>query len=268
MADAAEVHRVQVGDLTIAYERAGSGPPLVLLHGGLSDHREWRAQVDGLADTFTVVAWDTPGCGGSTVPPATFRMSDYAEALAGLISALGLERPHVLGLSWGSTLALELYRGHPDIVRTLLLTGAYAGWAGSLPPEVVAERLEAAMRDLRSEAPERIIRAWLPTLFTERAPADMIEGFVSTFSDFEPDGTASMLRAMAACDLRTVLPTVAVPTLLLYGEEDVRSPLTVAEEMHSSIPGSTLVVLPEVGHQCNIEAPERFNTAVMDFLTR
>jgi len=268
MADAAGVLRVRIGDLTIAYERAGSGPPLVLLHGGLSDHREWRAQIDGLADTFTVVAWDAPGCGGSTVPPGSFRMPDYADALARFIAALGLERPHVLGLSWGSTLALQLYGRHPEVPATLLLTGAYAGWAGSLPPEVVAERLESTMRDLRSQAPEGIIRAWLPTLFTERAPSQMIERFVATFSDFEPDGVAVMLHAMAECDLRDVLPTIRVPTLLLYGEEDVRSPLTVAERMHAAIPGSRLVVMPDVGHQSNIEAPERFNAVVRDFLMR
>lgn len=268
MADDTGVLRVPVGDLSISYERAGSGPPLVMLHGGLSDHREWRAQIDGLSDRFTVVAWDTPGCGGSTVPPESFRMPDYADVLAGFISALGLERPYLLGISWGSTLALELYGRHPGVPRALLLTGAYAGWAGSLPPEVVAERLENAMRDLRSGDPERIIRDWLPTLFTERAPAEMIEGFVATFSDFEPDGTAAMLRAMAEADLRDVLPTISVPTLLLYGEEDVRSSLQVAGEMHAAIPGSMLVVLPEVGHQSNVEAPGRFNAAVRDFLPR
>ena len=91
---------------------------------------------------------------------------------------------------------------------------------------------------------------------------------MATFSGFEPDGTAAMLRAMAEADLRDVLPTISLPTLLLYGEEDVRSSLQVAEEMHATIPGSTLVVLPEVGHQSNIEAPERFNAAVRDFLPR
>ena len=75
-----------------------------------------------------------------------------------------------------------------------------------------------------------------------------------------------MLFAMAEADLRPVLPTIEVPTLLLYGEEDERSPLAVAEEMHDAIPTSTLVVLPEVGHQSNVETPERFNAAVRSFL--
>jgi len=266
MTAGSRVRHVAVGELTIAYEQAGSGQPLLMLHGGLSDHREWRAQIDDLADTYTVVAWDTPGCGGSTVPPASFRMHDYADVLAGFIEALSLDRPHVLGLSWGSTLALELSRRRPDLPRTLLLTAAYAGWAGSLPPDVVQERLAAAERDLSSNEPERIIRAWLPTLFTERASPEMLDDFVSTFSTFDPEGVRPMLRAMAEADLRATLPTIAVPTLLLYGALDVRSPLAVAEAMRASIPDSTLVVMPDVGHQSNIEAPVPFNRAVRTFL--
>ena len=65
----------------IAYDVVGDGPPLVLVHGGVSNHREWRAQLEGLSDTFTVVAWDAPGCGASSDPPAWFRMPDYAARL-------------------------------------------------------------------------------------------------------------------------------------------------------------------------------------------
>ena len=123
----------------------GPGAPLVLLHGGLSDHQDWRRQIDALSDTYTVVAWDAPGCGASDDPPATYRMPDYAARLADLIDGLGLGRPHVLGLSWGSTLALALYQLRPELPRTLILTAAYAGWAGSLTPEEVAERLRSSL---------------------------------------------------------------------------------------------------------------------------
>ena len=75
-----------------------------------------------------------------------------------------------------------------------------------------------------------------------------------------------MLRAMAEADLRDVLPRIDVPTLLLYGELDVRSPLHVAEALHASIPGSQLVVLAGVGHAANAEKPEEFNAAVRTFL--
>jgi pimeloyl-ACP methyl ester carboxylesterase len=74
-----------------------------------------------------------------------------------------------------------------------------------------------------------------------------------------------MARASAE-DLRSVLAHISVPTLLVYGDRDVRAPLTVAEDLHAAIPGSTLVVLPDAGHVCNIEAPEEFNRAVRIFL--
>ena len=193
-------------------------------------------------------------------------MPDYADCLARFIDALGLDRPHVLGLSWGSTLALELYRSRPDLPRSLVLTAAYAGWAGSLPPAVVAHRLETALRDLEELPPEEFVRTWIPTLFTERAPSEMVEGFVALIAGFHPVGVRPMLHALAEADLRDVLPTIEVPTLLLYGAEDQRSPIPVAEAMHTSIPGSTLVVLPNVGHQSNVETPEAFNEAVRGFL--
>jgi pimeloyl-ACP methyl ester carboxylesterase len=257
---------VDVGGLTIAFERSGDGPPVVLLHGGLSDHREWRRQIDGLSDAFSVVAWDAPGCGGSSDPPESFRMPEYADCLASFIGSLALEHPHVLGLSWGSTLALELYRRHPSIPRTLVLTAAYAGWAGSLPAEVVTERLQTTLRDL-SLPPERFVRTLLPGLFTKRASAEMTEELVGIMSEFHPGGARAMLHALAEADLRDVLPAIEIPTLLLYGEEDQRSSLAVAAEMRSRIPGSVLVVIPQAGHQSNIEAAERFNAEVRRFLS-
>jgi pimeloyl-ACP methyl ester carboxylesterase len=260
------VPSIELDDLRIAYERAGEGPPLVLLHGGLSDHREWRGQLDDLADTFTVVAWDAPGCGGSSDPPATFRMPDYADALAALITALGLDRPAVLGLSWGSTLALELVRRRPDIPGRLILTAAYAGWSGSLPPAEVAGRLRSALRDLDALPPEAFVRTWVPSLFGPHAPADVVEDYVAVMAGFHAEGVRPMLHALAEADLRDALPTIGVPTLLLYGERDQRSPTHVANAMHEAIPGSTLVVVAGAGHMCNLERPDAFDAAVRNFL--
>ena len=171
---------VEVDGLRIAYRRTGTGPALLLVHGGLGDSRDWRRQLEGLGDEFTVVAWDAPGCGGSDDPPETFRLPDYADCLAGFAAALGIGRPHVCGLSFGGGLALV---------------------------------------------------------------------------------------AFAEADLRDLLPGIRVPTLLLYGDVDRRSPqAAVAAELHRGIPGSRLVVMPGVGHAANMEAPDRFNAEVREFL--
>jgi len=85
---------IEVAGLRIAFERAGEGPPLVLLHGVLEDSRVWRRQLDDLSSEFTVLAWDAPGCGRSSDPPETFRLPDYADCLAAFVDALGLGRPY------------------------------------------------------------------------------------------------------------------------------------------------------------------------------
>ncbi|MBW3575706.1 MAG: alpha/beta fold hydrolase, partial [Actinobacteria bacterium] len=136
---------VSVGGRTIAYRRAGEGPPLVLLHGAWSDSREWRLQLEGLSDEFTVIAWDAPGCGGSADPSDPFPLPDYADAVAGFVGALGVERPHLAGLSFGAGLAIAVYGRHPSLPRSLVLASAYAGWAGSLPADVIADRVHRAL---------------------------------------------------------------------------------------------------------------------------
>jgi pimeloyl-ACP methyl ester carboxylesterase len=258
---------VEVDGLRIAYRQAGHGPPLVLLHGAFSDSRAWRPQLDGLSDEFTVTAWDAPGCGGSSDPPDTFGQSEYGDCLAKFLRGLGLARPHVLGLSFGSVLALELYRRHPDVPASLVLASAYAGWAGSLPPEEVRERVRRAREELE-RPPEQWIDDYLPTFFTQSVPQEVVDEAKAMMLDTRPVGMRAGLRAFAEADLRAVLPTISVPTLLLYGEADQRSPVHVAEDLHAHIPGSELVVLPGVGHDSNLEAPAAFNAVVRRFLSQ
>ena len=257
---------VDVDGLRIAYERAGSGPPLVLLHGGVGDGTAtWRDQLDGLSDDFTVIAWDAPGAGESDDPPSSFRLPDYADALAGFMDALGLQRPHMAGLSFGGGLAIQFFDRYPAVPRSLILAGAYTGWAGSLPPDRVAYRLGLA-KELVQGPPEELVEQLLPTMFSDEAPQDGVDRFARSMADFHATGCLVMAQSFAEADLRNVLPRIDVPTLLIYGDEDVRSPLDVAREIHAAIPGSELVVLEGVGHVCCVEAPGAFNAAVRAFL--
>jgi pimeloyl-ACP methyl ester carboxylesterase len=257
---------IEAGGLRIAYERAGAGPPLVLVHGYVGDGPvTWRRQIDELSDEFTVVAWEAPGAGRSSDPPESFTLADFADCLAAFVEALGLGRPHVAGLSFGGGLALELYRRHPRIPRTLALASAYAGWAGSLPPATVEERLQQVMQ-LADLPPERFAGAVAPTMFSDAAPAALVAEFVTSIDRFHPAGLRAMARAFAEADLRDVLPRIDVPTLLLYGAKDERAPVAVGEALRAAIPRARLVVLPGAGHVCNVEAAARFNAELRAFL--
>lgn len=256
---------VDVAGRSIAYRRAGDGPPLLLLHGGWSDSRAWRLQLESLADEFDVVAWDAPGCGGSDDPPVDFGLSGYADAVAGLVAALGLARPHLLGLSFGGGVALDVYHRHPEVPRSLVLASAYAGWAGSLPSDVVAARLAAVLREVE-RPPEEWVGSYLPGFFAGPVSQATLDEMVAIMCASRRTGVEPMIRAFAAADLRDVLGRITVPTLVLAGELDERSPLNVAEDLHARAPGSELVVLPGVGHVSNIEAPASFDAEVRRFL--
>jgi pimeloyl-ACP methyl ester carboxylesterase len=256
--------RVRVGEFDIAYQQAGRGPPLVFLHGVLCDSRVWRRQLAELADEFTVVAWDEPGAGGSSQVPENFGLADYADCLAGFIEALELDPAHVAGLSWGGVVAQELYRRHPERIASLILADTYAGWKGSLSEEECAARLAAGQQV--SDLPRgEFIRRFLPGLVTDGAPDSVASELFSIMSDFDPVSALNVATAVAACDHRDLLPRIAVPTLLLWGEADARSPLNVAQKLRDGIPGARLIVIPSAGHMSNMEQPDRFNAAVREF---
>lgn len=260
-----ELQQIEIDGLQIAFRHAGFGPPLVLLHGGLSDSRVWRPQLEALSAWFTVIAWDAPGCGESDDPPDTFDLADYADTLAGLVKVLRLDKPHVLGLSFGGGLALELYNRHPHIPKTLILASAYAGWGGSLPPDKVRDRLQRGIEQ-SEQPPEQVADAWQGSLFSDTVAPEALEEARAIMAGFHPVGMRVMLSAFATADLRPVLPRIDVPVLLLYGDADERSPLPIAHELDETIPDSELVIMPCVGHLSNLEAPRRFNEHVRRFL--
>ncbi len=262
-----ETEVIEVGDLRIGYRRAGSGPPVVLIHGGLSDSREWRIQLEGLSDEFTVLAWDAPGCGASSDPSPTFRIPDYADCVAAWMAGTGFKRAHIVGLSFGSCVAIEFARRHSEAARSLTLASAYAGWAGSLPPDVVEQRLQGALTDI-NRPPEEVAREFVPSLLTPNAPEALVNELLEITADFRQSGARTMVHAMAEADLRDALAAIKLPTLLVYGAQDDRSPLAVAEEIRSLVADAALIRLRGASHQLNMEAGLAFNEELRRFLRR
>jgi pimeloyl-ACP methyl ester carboxylesterase len=260
----AECNSAEVDGHSIAYRQAGRGVPLLLLHGFLSDSRCWQRQLSGLSDRFRVVAWDAPGAGSSSDPAEPFTTADYARCLASFLDGIGIGRASVVGLSWGGILAQEFFRLYPERLRCLVLADTYAGWRGSLPEAVWKERLATCLLDSKGP-PEALIAKFVPGLFTDAAPQGVREEMSAIVSDFHPIGFRLMSLSSAEIDTRDLLPRIDVPTLLLWGDEDRRSPMHVAKQLHASIPGSELAIIPNAGHVSNMEQPEAFNGHVRRF---
>jgi pimeloyl-ACP methyl ester carboxylesterase len=256
---------VDVDGLRIGYRRAGSGAPLLLLHGAFSDSREWRPQLEGLADSFDVIAMDCIGCGASDKAPSGFKLPNYADLVARFLAALDIRSPHLGGLSFGSVYALLFYRYHPTVPRSLVLASAYAGWSGSLSTTEANSRtawLEWAL----SHPVEFWGPDFLATVYSDAAPQALRDEAMAILRDVRMDAFGPVARTFAGADLRETLPRVRVPTLLVAGERDLRAPVPVARALQAEIPDARLVVIPGVGHGVNAEAPDAFNGAVREFL--
>ncbi|MDM0109864.1 alpha/beta hydrolase [Variovorax sp. J22R24] len=260
----AELRSAEVNGLSVSYRQAGQGAALVFLHGFLCDSRCWTPQLSGLSDSFRVVAWDAPGAGASSDPPDTFKMIDYAHCLARFLDTVGIDRAHVVGLSWGGILAQEFYRLYPERLRCLVLADTYAGWKGSLPEPAWKERLADCLL-AAAGPPEALVAQFVPSMFSELASEDLRAKLSSILSEFHPAGFRLMASSCAEMDTRKILPSIDVPTLLLWGDDDRRSPIQVAEQFHTAIPGAELVIVSSAGHVSNMERPDAFNLHLRRF---
>ncbi len=257
---------VDVDGMRIAYRRAGIGPVLVMLHGAPTDSRTWQWVLPDLARDHTVIAWDAPGFGESSDIDAGWRAQQFADALAAFVAALGLERPHIVGHSFGTMVALSLFQHHPEVPASLVLVGGYAGWAGSLPPEEVSRRLTMFLG--MAELGDAFDPKSYPGLFSALIPPDREAVLAAMMREnIRPPTVRAAGFIGAETDLRPVLPTVDVPTLVLHGAADARSPLANAEALHAAIPASRLVVLPGLGHACVVEDPETCAAEIRRFVT-
>lgn len=126
------------------------------------------------------------------------------------------------------------------------------------------ERLAACLRDA-SLPPAEFVPRYLPGMFGPSPTLDVREELARIMSDFHPVGFRPMATALAHADTRDLLPTIRVPTLLIWGDADARSPMTVAHQMRDAIPGARLAVIAGAGHVSNLEHPAQFNAEVRDF---
>lgn len=262
--DCTGLHQVRVGDLTVSYRSAGHGHSLILLHGFLCDSRCWQSQLNDLSDQFRIVAWDTPGAGGSSDPPESFTMTHWGHCLAGFLDALGIDRASLVGLSWGGILAQEFFRLYPTRVTRLVLADTYAGWKGSLTKAACEQRLVRCERDSLLP-PKELAARWVDEMFSPAPSREVVAEMSGVIADFHPPGFRAMARSSAVTDTTELLPRIDIPTLLLWGDSDQRSPVRIGEQFRDAIPGAQLALIRNAGHLSNMEQPDRFNALVRRF---
>ncbi|MFG3162764.1 alpha/beta fold hydrolase [Streptomyces sp. NPDC048232] len=261
--------RMTVDDTALHYDDLGSpdGMPVVLIHGHPFNRTLWAPQAHALvAAGHRVVTPDLRGYGESDVTPGKVFLSDFADDVAALLDHLGIERAVVGGVSMGGQIAMEFCRRHPGRVRALVLsdTSALAETdEGKAYRNRLADRLLA--EGMAGYADE-VIGKMLASYNVDALP-DVAAHVLGMMRATDPRGAAAALRGRAERpDYRDTLATVAVPTLIVVGADDVFTPVSEAEAIAGLVPHATLSVVDGAGHLPGAEQPERFNTVLLDFL--
>jgi 3-oxoadipate enol-lactonase len=255
--------------LRLAYEDVGAGPAVLFLHAFPLSRQFWRHQVGALAtDGFRAIVPDLSGFGESAAVPEgqPCRMEDFAADAVALLDHLGVDRAVVCGCSMGGYAALALAETRPERLRALVLADSRSGADAADGRE---KRLDMARRVV-AEGTGFVAEAMIPKLLGktshERRP-ELREWLERQIAAAPPAGVAAAQRGMAERpDRGPLLPRIAVPALIVVGEEDEITPPVESERMAGEIPGARLVVIPEAGHLASLERPDVFNGALRDFL--
>lgn len=253
----------RIGDNAV--DRRGAGETLLFLHGIGGNARNWEAQLDHFAPRYKAAAWDARGYGGSG--GAVERFEQFAEDAAAVIEGLGAPA-HVVGLSMGGRIALDLAARCPGHVKSLTLANTSAGSAETATPEKVAAFLALRLKPLVEDGltPADIAESIVAGIAGPNITPEAREALLDSHRRLQKEGYIAAMRAVTSFTAFPDFATIAVPTLVLTASEDRVAPPAHARLMAERIPNARLVEIPGAGHISNIEAPEAFNAALGEFL--
>jgi 3-oxoadipate enol-lactonase len=257
--------RAKNGDVELAFELLGDGPPLLLIQGLGYGGRGWGPTLDLLAEDFTVAAFDNRGFGASDVPAGPYSVGELAEDARAVLDAAGFERPHVVGASLGGMVAQELALAHPERVEKLVLVSTTPGGLGAypMPAQTVSLMLEAP-----TMPPDVAVRRFVENALGDGAPEELVERIVAYRKANPPDlgGWQSQAAAGALHDALDRVGQITAPTLVIHGTEDVVVDPRNADLLADRIPGARLELLPGSGHLPFWQEPERLARLIKEFL--
>jgi 3-oxoadipate enol-lactonase len=255
-----------VNGTQLYYELAGTGHPLVLIHGFSLDTRMWDDQFEVFAQRYQVLRYDLRGFGKSAVPTDT--PCTHPDDLYALMTHLGIAHAYIIGLSLGGAVAIDFAVTYPHATDVLIpvdaaLLGGYE-WVEGRPSSTVSSQAQQA--GLQAAKTFWLHHPLFAPAHEQPAVAARLAAMVENYSGWHLVHTdpGQVLNPPAI----QRLATITAPTLVIVGEKDIVDFQRIADILAHGIPGATKVVIPGVGHMANMEDPARFNEMVLDFLAQ
>ena len=255
--------RLGAADLRVI--RAGSGPPLVLLHCLGVDHRVWDRTVVALVDSFELIAYDLPGHGATPVPAHAYAIEDLADQLAELLDGERVTRAHVAGISLGGLIAQGFAARYPDRVDRLVLVDTTPRYTDQMR-EMWARRARVARTLGVAAMTDELLEIWFTPEFLAAAPP-AVAYVRECFARTSGEGYALACAALGAADLEPALGAIKARTLIVCGDRDISSFRDAARHLQATIRDARLEWLSPAAHASILEQPEAFNRLVRMFLS-
>ena len=261
--------------IDLHYEDVGEGTPLVFVHEYAGDHRAWEMQLRFFARRYRCIAFTARGYPPSAVPTTAeaYSQDRATDDIAAVITGLGLAPAHVIGLSMGGFATLHLGLRHPHLARSLVAAGVGYGAAADKRAQFAAET-DATIVRIRAEGMERMAAVYGhgPTrlIFEQKDPRGFAE-FIAQLAEHSTEGSALTMQGVqrqrpSLFDLKESFARMTLPTFIIAGDEDDPT-LEASLYLKRTIPSAALLVMPKCGHTMNLEDPDAFNRAVLDFIT-
>ncbi|MFN4088470.1 MAG: 3-oxoadipate enol-lactonase [Alphaproteobacteria bacterium] len=254
-------------DIHYVIEGPAEGPVVTMSHSLTTTLDMWAPQVKPLTERgYRVLRYDTRGHGGTSVTEPPYTLDTLAADAAAMLDALGIARTHFVGLSMGGMIGQTLALARPDLFATLTLCDTSSGY----PPEggqMWADRIAAAEAAGLEANVAPTIERWFSPGFAAANDTALVP--VRDMIRHTPvKGYVGCCHAISKLALTDRIAAIAVPTLIIVGEDDPGTPVAMHVTINEKIAGSELVILPTARHLSNIESVEPFNKALIAFLDR
>lgn len=249
--------------MTLHHDLTGppDAPVLVLGNSLGTTTALWDAQLPALVEHFRVLRFDHRGHGGTPTTPGPYRLDDLADDVLELLDTLGLSRVSYAGVSLGAMVGMWLAGHAPERIDRLVLCCTTAAFASAQPWHDRAAAVRAAGT---SSIAAVAVSRWFTEDFAARNP-DVIRTFETMVSTVDDEGYASCCDALAALDLRSVLPAIEAPTAVIAGRHDIATPPEHQRQIADAIPGAVLHTV-DAAHLANVEAADAVTTILLDHL--
>ncbi len=251
---------IQIDGIRINYEQHGSGKDVLVLHGWGANIQTMRSIIDALKDTYRVTALDFPGFGGSGFPPDSYGVPEYTDLTREFMNRLGISKTHIVCHSFGGRVTIMLASQNPEMVDKIVFTDA----AGVRKPRT----LKYYVRTYSYKLAKRISRVKTVKKLLLTLGIDVDKSVKNAgSSDYRalPQTMRRVFVRVVNLDLKIHLPAIKSPSLLIWGESDLDTPLEYAKIMEKRIPDAGLVVFPGAGHYSFLDCPGQYNRIVRTF---